>query len=75
MIEEIKSMAGSLSDFGSCVSLSSLATSNEESNDENENSNTGFKTPNEKRSLRKNKRKSRQSPPAENFLKKPNIDL
>ena len=56
-----------LSDFASCLS------SSEASNDENELGNEGFKAVSENKRQKKNKRKMRESPNKEFFLKKPNL--
>ena len=58
-----------LSDFASCLS------SSEASNDENELGNEGFKAVSENKRQKKNKRKMRESPNKEFFLKKPNLAM
>ena len=73
IIDEIKNMTGRLSDFASCIS--SDVSSNYSTNEEIEMNDTGFQTVNEKRRHKKSKRKSRQSPPMGQFLKKPNLNV
>ena len=61
LVDELKER---LSDFASCVE------SDEPSNDEKDD---GFLNVDEKKRHRKNKRKTRESPNKEVFLKKPNL--
>ena len=67
VLNELKDLTERLSDFGSCVSSSS--DDSEQENIEN----GGFKTLNEKKRIKKNKRKLKITPGKEDFLKKPNL--
>jgi hypothetical protein len=67
VLNELKDLTERLSDFGSCVSSSS--DDSEQENIEN----GGFKTVNEKKRIKKNKRKLKITPGKEDFLKKPNL--
>ena len=68
MINELKEQ---LSDFASCIESSQA--SSDDSNDERGDKNDGFKTLNEKKRIKKSKRKHKMSPDKEIFLKKPNL--
>ena len=72
LLGDPKDPAEHLSDFGSCMSSSSDASSDDLSGEENIHS-EGFKTMNEKKRIEKNKRKFKLTPGKENFLKKPNL--
>ena len=67
LIAEVKNMTERLSDFGSCVS------STDEVSDDNEFQSNSCTTLNEKKRLKKSKRKNRESPDKNQFLKKPNL--
>ena len=67
MINELKEQ---LSDFASCIESQA---SSDDSNDERGDKNDGFKTLNEKKRIKKSKRKHKMSPDKEIFLKKPNL--
>ena len=69
MINELRSMAENLSDFGSCLSDSSGDDSLADGVDKEE----GFKNMNEKKRNKKKKRKLKLTPGKEQFMKKPNL--
>ena len=76
MIDEIRSMTDSLSDFGSCIS--SDDSSNHDTFDAKDNNHrkdcvSGFSAVEGRRHKSKSKRKSQQSPEQSILLKRPNL--
>ena len=71
ILSDLKTKSDQLSDFGSCISDSS--SSEVESVEENEPNDGGFLSLNEKKRIKKKKRKLKLTPGKEQFLKKPNL--
>ena len=71
VVNELRDLTEQLSDFGSCCSTIS-STDSDESVEEN-SENGGFKTMNEKKRIKTQKRMLKLTPGKEEFLKKPNL--
>ena len=67
MINELKDQ---LSDFASCMSSQA---SSDDSNNEKDSKSDSFQTVNEKKRIKKSKRRHKMTPTKEMFLKKPNL--
>ena len=70
MLADLKDMNDRLSEFGSCKS-----TSSESGGDEHVDEKLGYKSANEKKRIKKKKRKLKLTPGKEDFFKKPNLVL
>ena len=77
IFSNIADIQESLSDFNSCAeSTGEISSSSEEDEDSLEkDTNYGFKTVNDKKREKRNKRKLALTPGKEEFLKKPNTQL
>ena len=71
MLNYLKDLTERLSDFGSCIS--SQSSSNSDDSDKDSLAEEGFKTANEKKRIKRSKRKLKMTPSKEEFLKKPNL--
>ena len=73
-LNDLKGLTDQLSDFGSCLSsFDSSEDSGEEKQGVESTANEGFKSMNDKKRNKRNKRKLKISPGKEIFLKKPNL--
>lgn len=71
MLNDLKDLTERLSDFGSCISSQSSSSSDD--SDKDSLAEEGFKTANEKKRIKRSKRKLKMTPSKEEFLKKPNL--
>ena len=69
ILNEMRTVSEHLSDFGSCLSMSS----SDSDSLEDTGASGGFQTLNEKKRNKKKKRKLKLTPGKEQFLKKPNL--
>ena len=73
MLNDLKDLTERLSDFGSCISSQSSTSSDDSDKDSLAQAEEGFKTANEKKRIKRSKRKLKVTPSKEEFLKKPNL--
>ena len=72
-IPKLKVISEQLSEFGSCVSSTNGSSGDENSEDGESSENGGFKTMNERKRNKKNKRKLKLTPGKDAFMKKANL--